>query len=154
MDQMTSNEIDRVFALQRDHRWKAKVSSVEHRRAMLTRLRQAVLDHEDAAVKALHADLGKPSGDTHARAEILNTVNHIDEALDRIDEWLTPREPQGSLDYAGSTVQLRYEARGVVLVFGPWNFPLQLALQPLFPPSLQATPRSSSRVRHARKRRR
>jgi hypothetical protein len=38
---------------------------VEHRRSLLKRLRNAVLDHEQVALEALHTDLGKPPGETH-----------------------------------------------------------------------------------------
>ncbi|MEU8825202.1 aldehyde dehydrogenase family protein [Streptomyces sp. NPDC048636] len=133
MDKEVRQAIDRVFDLQRDYRWTAKVSSAAHRRSMLERLRAGVLRHADRAVEALYADLGKPSGDTQAHAEIHNIVDHIDRALEELESWMVPIDLGPSPDYPGASVRLEYEARGVVLIFGPWNFPLQLALQPLVP---------------------
>ena len=58
----TEDGIARVFDLQRARRWQAKTSSADERRALLLRLRAAVVRHTDDAMAALHADLRRPTG--------------------------------------------------------------------------------------------
>jgi len=128
-------EIERVFALQREHRWKAKNSDAAHRKAMLTRLKESVIAHADDARDALYADLGKPPEEP-MMAEVMTVLGDIEEALAHLEEWMAPVDldpTPGRLISEGSKARIQYEGRGVVLLFGPWNFPYQLVLAPLVP---------------------
>jgi aldehyde dehydrogenase (NAD+) len=134
LDDATRREIERVFALQHDYRWTAKNTSADHRKAMLSRLKDAVIRHADAARDALYADLGR-SPEEPMMTEVLDVLGDIEETLEHLDEWIAPVavEPTGPLTAPGSKVEIMYEARGVCLIFGPWNFPYQLLLAPLVP---------------------
>lgn len=134
IDAATRGEIERVFALQREYRWTAKNTSADHRKAMLVRLKDAILRHADDARDALHADLGKPAEEP-MMLEVLTILGDIDEAVANLDEWMraVPMTPSGPLTAEGATVEVRYEARGVCLLLGPWNFPYQLVFAPLVP---------------------
>src|SRR5947209_1144085 len=134
VDDATRREIERVFALQREYRWTAKNTSAEHRKAMLSRLKEAILRHADAARDALHADLGKPPEEP-MMMEAATIIGDIDEALEHLEEWMRPIEvePTGPLTAPGSKVEIMLEGRGVCLLFGPWNFPYQLVFAPLVP---------------------
>lgn len=134
VDEATRREIERVFALQRDYRWTAKNTTADHRKAMLSRFKDAVLQHADDARDALYADLGK-SPEEPMMQEILHVLGDIEETLAHLDEWMQPVEvePTGPLTAPGSKAEIVYEGRGVCLLFGPWNFPYQLVLAPLVP---------------------
>ena len=56
-------------------------------------------------------------------------IHDIDQAMSSLDDWMAPTQVEGS--FPGTYAFIQYEARGVVLVFGPWNFPFALVLQPL-----------------------
>jgi aldehyde dehydrogenase (NAD+) len=125
-------EARRIFDLQREHRWITKQTTALERKTILERLRAEVLSSIDEVIGALHADLGRPRG--LSKAEIGAVVQDIDDALADLDEWMapTPVTPR-ALFGPGARAEIRYEGRGVVLLFGPWNFPFGLVFEPLVP---------------------
>ena len=134
VDEATRSDIERVFALQQEHRWTAKNTSADHRKAMLTRLKDSIIAHADDARDALHADLGKPAEEPMMN-EVGTVIGDIDEAIEHLEEWMAPidLEPTGPITAPGSKVEIMLEGRGVCLLFGPWNFPYQLVFAPLVP---------------------
>ena len=122
-------ELARVFALQQAHQWDVKASSAAERKAKLARLKAAVEDHADAIVAAVLADTRKPEGEIRV-TEVLNITGNIQRNIDNLDAWMTPTEVTPSMNPA-DRAQIRYEARGVCLILGPWNFPLGLTLGPV-----------------------
>jgi len=125
-------EFERIYSLQRDYRWTAKVSSVQTRCDLLQRLRATILRHADEVSEALFADLGKPRITT-IHSEVQNAINGIDNAAANLAEWVKPVRLGESTEFVGAELRLDYEARGVVLIFGPWNFPFQLLFESLIP---------------------
>lgn len=124
-----SADIQRVFALQQAHMWEAKASSADVRKEKLARLKAAVEAHADDIVAAVLEDTRKPVGEIRV-TEVLNVTANIQRNIDNLDEWMKPTEVQTSLNPA-DRAQIAYEARGVCLILGPWNFPLGLALGPV-----------------------
>ncbi len=120
------SDIERVFAAQRAHKWSAKNTSAGERKATLLRLKEAVLANTDAIRRALHSDLRKP--DAEAAGEIGSVENDINDALEHIESWIAPVEVTPAPVFAGARARVVYEARGVCLIFGPWNLQLQLLL--------------------------
>ncbi|WP_369137986.1 aldehyde dehydrogenase family protein [Modestobacter versicolor] len=119
-----------VFALQSQQRWTTARSSAAERKDKLQALRAAVLAHADDAADALYEDLRKPRERPLMR-EVARVVSYVDDALAHLDEWMQPEVlPDRS---TGVESLVRYEAKGVVSLFGPWNFPFQLTLAPLVP---------------------
>ena len=124
-----ADDIRRVFDLQQAHQWEAKASSAEVRKAKLARLKAVVEAHADAIVAAVLEDTRKPVGEIRV-TEVLNVTGNIQRNIDNLDAWMAPTEVTPSLNPA-DRAQIIYEARGVCLVLGPWNFPLGLALGPV-----------------------
>lgn len=124
-----SKEIARVFALQQAHQWDVKASTAEQRKAKLTRLKEAVEAHADDIVAAVLEDTRKPEGEIRV-TEVLNIVGNIQLNIDSLDDWMKPTEVTPSR-VPTDRAQIRYEARGVCLILGPWNFPLGLTLGPV-----------------------
>ncbi len=125
------SSIEHVFALQRAHKWNVKNSTAAERKARLLRLKKAVLANADAIRHALQEDLRKPRAE--ADGEIGSVENDIDDAIEHLDSWMAPLEIAPAPVFAGARARIVYEARGVCLVFGPWNFPFQLLFEPLVP---------------------
>lgn len=122
-------ELARVFALQQAHQWEVKASSAAERKAKLARLKAAVESHTDAIIAAVLEDTRKPEGEIRV-TEVLNVTGNIQRNIDNLDAWMTPTEVTPSLNPA-DRAEIRYEARGVCLILGPWNFPLGLTLGPV-----------------------
>ncbi|WEK46100.1 MAG: aldehyde dehydrogenase family protein [Candidatus Andeanibacterium colombiense] len=124
-----SGEIARIFALQQAHQWDVKASTAEVRKAKLAKLKASIEAHADEIVAAVQQDTRKPEGEIRV-TEVLNIVGNIQLNIDSLDEWMTPTEVTPSR-VPTDRAQIVYEARGVCLVLGPWNFPLGLALGPV-----------------------
>ncbi|MGI9163117.1 MAG: aldehyde dehydrogenase family protein, partial [Mycobacterium sp.] len=127
---MNHAEVQGILAEQRRYRWAAMQTSAEERRVVLQRLRGAILESRADIIAALHEDLGR---DTRlSKAELGTVIADLDEAIAKLDEWMaaTPVAPDPRFG-AGARAEIRYQARGVVLLFGPWNFPFSLVFQPL-----------------------
>ncbi len=124
-----NKEIARVFDLQRAHQWDVKASSAAERKAKLAKLKAAVEAHADDIVAAVQKDTRKPEGEIRV-TEIMNVVNNIQLNIDNVEEWMKPTEVTPT-NNPNDKAMITYEARGVCLILGPWNFPLGLVFGPL-----------------------
>lgn len=124
-----AEEISRVFDLQREHQWDVKASKADERKAKLARLKAAVEAHADDIVAAVRKDTRKPEGEIRV-TEVLNVTANIQRNIDNLDEWMKPTEITPSMN-PNDKGMIVYEARGVCLILGPWNFPLGLVFGPL-----------------------
>jgi aldehyde dehydrogenase (NAD+) len=125
----TSAELARIFALQQAHQWDVKATTAAERKAKLARLKDAVESRADAIVAAVREDTRKPEGEIRV-TEVLNVLGNIQLNIDSLEEWMQPTPVTPSKNPADSA-EIAYEARGVCLILGPWNFPLGLTLGPL-----------------------
>ncbi len=104
--------------------------TADARRTMLKRLWQAVLNHEDVLVKAMHEDLRKPATEVHlhemypVKAEIKHAVNHL-------GGWMAPMPTPTPVSMVGTSAAIEHQPKGQVLIVSPWNFPVILTLRPL-----------------------
>jgi aldehyde dehydrogenase (NAD+) len=128
-DQGVFAEIERIFALQQSHQWKMKASTAEQRKEKLRKLKAAVESHGDEIVAAVKQDTRKPEGEIRV-TELLNVTGNIERNINNLDEWMTPVEVVPSQN-KNDKAKIIYEARGVCLILGPWNFPLGLVMGPL-----------------------
>lgn len=124
------SEIDRIFALQQVHQWHLRTSTAEQRKDRLRRFREVLVKYENEIRDALQSDLGRPAEEPMT-FELAVTLEDIDEAIENLDEWMKPVPVQTSAP--GGQAYMIYEPRGVVLVFGSWNFPISLLLTPMVP---------------------
>jgi aldehyde dehydrogenase (NAD+) len=124
-----SSEITRIFALQQVNQWNVKASTASERKAKLAKLKAAVEAHAEQIVTAVLEDTRKPEGEIRV-TEVMNVTGNIQRNIDNLDTWMTPTEVTPSMN-PNDTAQIMYEARGVCLILGPWNFPLGLTLGPV-----------------------
>ena len=100
------------------------------RRAALTRLRDAMEAMEGELLDALHADLGKPAIEAWT-SEIMLVRQEIAGALRNLARWMAPRRVGVRWFQFPGRASVVAEPRGVALILGPWNYPVQLGLVPL-----------------------
>src|SRR3954470_5693496 len=122
-------DLGRVFALQQAHQWEAKASTAEQRKEKLRKLKAAVEAHADQIMAAVKQDTRKPEGEIKV-TEILGVIGNIQKNIDNLDAWMKPVEVVPSQN-PNDKARIEYEARGVCLILGPWNFPLGLTMGPL-----------------------
>ncbi len=122
-------EISRIFSLQRAHQWEMKATTADQRKERLRRLKSAVEAHGDEIVAAVRQDTRKPENEIRV-TELLNVTANIERNINNLDQWMKPVEVVPSQN-KNDKARIVYEARGVCLILGPWNFPLGLVMGPL-----------------------
>ncbi len=104
--------------------------SLEFRHAQLRKLHDALVANESTLLDALHADLRKPAHEAYT-SEIGLVLGEIRHALRHLPAWMKSRRCRAPWLAWPSRGIIRPEPRGVALIVGPWNYPLQLLMAPL-----------------------
>ncbi len=100
------------------------------RKKQLLALKQAVIDHEEEIYAALFKDLKK------SKEECWVTENgfflaELNAAIKNLKLWMEPESVSTNLLNLPSGSRIELEPMGVVLIIGPWNYPMQLLFTPL-----------------------
>jgi aldehyde dehydrogenase (NAD+) len=121
--------MERTFALQQVQQWVTKSTTAEQRKEKLRKLKSAVEAHGDEIVAAVKQDTRKPENEIRV-TELLNVIANIERNVNNLEDWMKPVEVPPSQN-KNDKARIVYEARGVCLILGPWNFPLGLVMGPL-----------------------
>lgn len=126
-----SDAIDKAFDLQKAIVDQRRLTfGLAERRAVLAKLRSAIITNEDAIASAMAQDFGKPKVEVML-TEILPVLQEIRDASRNLRVWMKPKWVAPTLTYIGTSARIRPEERGVCLIIAPWNYPLLLAIGPL-----------------------
>ncbi len=107
-----------------------RTRTLEWRRAQLQGLRRMLEERDGELVAALGEDLGRPAmeaftGDIGpAKVEL----HHIDKHL---AAWMRPKKVSLPITVAPAKGWIQAEPLGVCLIIAPWNYPIQLLLEPM-----------------------
>jgi aldehyde dehydrogenase (NAD+) len=104
--------------------------SLAFRKAQLTRLKQAVIEHASQLQEALYTDLKKSPEESWV-TETGFLLSEISNAIQHIGKWMKPKRVGTNLLNLPSKSYVMTEPLGVVLIISPWNYPLQLLFTPL-----------------------
>jgi aldehyde dehydrogenase (NAD+) len=104
--------------------------SYAFRKQQLQKLKKAVLQHEKEFHDALHTDLKKSPEESWV-TETGFLISEINSALKNLHHWMQPEKVKTNLVNLPSSSFVMREPLGVVLIIGPWNYPLQLLFTPL-----------------------
>lgn len=113
-----------------DYFFLGATKSLSFRLQQLKALKKAVLQHEQQLYEALYLDLKKSKEEVWV-TEIGFLISELNEAIRNIDYWMQPKTVATNLANLPSKSYVQYEPLGVVLIIGPWNYPLQLLFTPL-----------------------
>jgi aldehyde dehydrogenase (NAD+) len=100
------------------------------RQEQLAGLRRMLEENDRQLVDALAADLGRPSMEAfaadigHAKMELRHLHGHV-------ADWVKPKKVSLPMAVAPAKGWVQAEPLGVALVIAPWNYPVQLLLEPL-----------------------
>ena len=104
--------------------------NVSYRLKALKRLRDAIKMYEEDLTDALYKDLHK-SYEEAFLTEISIVLGEIDNFLKNLPRWAAPSKKSTPLTLFPSRSAVITEPLGVALIIAPWNYPMQLLLNPL-----------------------
>lgn len=107
-----------------------KTKDVTFRINALNKLKDLVKTHEQEIIDALKADLNKPEIEAK-RAEVGLVLGEINFMIENLSAWSARKEVETPASHAGAVSFIVPEPYGSALVIAPWNYPFQLAVNPL-----------------------
>ena len=125
-----TEKIHSIVARQRDYFRSNQTLDIAYRMKMLRRLRDAIKMYEADLAEALRTDLNK-SYEEAFMTEISIVLGEIDNFLKNLARWAAPSKKATPLKLFPSRSEVITEPLGVALIIAPWNYPVQLTLNPL-----------------------
>jgi aldehyde dehydrogenase (NAD+) len=107
-----------------------RTRALEWRLEQLRGIARFVDEREAEIAAALAEDLGRSSAEAWL-GDIASTKGEAVYALKHLKKWMRRRRESLPLAQLPGRAWVQYEPLGVVLVIGPWNYPLYLSLAPL-----------------------
>lgn len=126
---ITQSKVSELVKKQRQFFQTGQTKNVEFRMEKLKSLEQAIEGNKDLIIKALKADLNKPGFEAYF--EIMGVLSQIKYAVKNIKNWTKAQKVDTPFHQFLSSAKVYTEPLGVVLIIGPWNYPIQLMLTPL-----------------------
>jgi aldehyde dehydrogenase (NAD+) len=120
---------DQVAGLRAGFR-SGRTRSIEWRLNQLAAIVRMVAEHEADFARALGTDLGRSPGAAWF-ADLMVVTAEAKYALRHLRSWLKPTRVATPLGLKPARAWYEPEPLGVVLIIGPWNYPIQLILAPL-----------------------
>jgi aldehyde dehydrogenase (NAD+) len=107
-----------------------RTKPVGWRIAQLNAILRLLDEREPDFAAALAKDLGRPPVDAWL-ADLMPVAAEAKYALKHLRSWIGPTRVKVPLSVQPAKAWYQYEPLGVVLIVGPWNYPLHLVLAPL-----------------------
>ncbi len=122
--------IEQIVSAQREFFRSHATLDIDVRRKMLRRLRDAIIKWERPLCDALQTDLHKSVEEAYL-TELSIVIGEIDNHLRHLKRWARDRRRPTPLKMFPSRSRIVSEPLGVTLIVAPWNYPVQLLLNPL-----------------------
>ncbi len=133
MAAMERDEVLRIVARARSAQPVWAELRVSERARRIAPLKDRVLERAGAIADCLHEEVGKPSVEA-LLGEVLPSADVVQYWTHAIPDLLEPADVEmDSIAYPGKRGTMFREARGVVGVIMPWNFPVALPLRTIVP---------------------
>jgi len=117
------NELKEVY-------FTGKTRSLDYRLSQLKQLAAMLKALRNDYAAAVNKDMKKPEEEIFF-TDIRFTDHEIGHTTRHLEEWMSPSKIKTDAAYAADDVHMYPEPRGVVMIFGAWNYPLQLTMIPL-----------------------
>ncbi len=104
---------------------------IRERKHRLEQLALLIKENKQAIVQAISDDFGHRSEFETLSAEVMTTLMAINNSQKKIKHWLKTRYILAPLFLQPISSKIIYQPLGVVGIMVPWNYPLNLALNPL-----------------------
>lgn len=107
--------------------------AMDVRKDRIKRAMRLAHENADALCAAMSEDFGHRSVDQSMMTDIVGVLNVGKHALKHMDGWARAerRSVQFPLGLLGAKARVEYQPLGVIGVIAPWNFPVQLCMNPM-----------------------
>ncbi len=126
----TCTNIEKLVERQRAYFLEGRTLDVEMRIDFLKKLRCAIKRHEEDLANALYSDLRKSNLESYM-SETGMVLDEVGYVLKNIRKWTKTKGVKTPLAQFLAKSFVVPEPYGVVLIMAPWNYPVQLCLEPL-----------------------
>ena len=130
MENTSTERIQEISRLQKEYFSTGETLDVAFRKKMLARMLEAMEKWESRLADALWADLHKSYEEAYL-TEISIVKGEIRTHLRHVDSWARKRKAPTPLKLFPSRSYIVKEPLGCSLIISPWNYPVQLLLNPL-----------------------
>lgn len=104
----------------------------EQRLSHLKTLQKLIKENESRFFDTLNQDFQKPTFESYL-TEIFPVLEELQVAIKKLKSWMRPQAAGTPLPLLPSMAEIYHEPKGVVLIIGAWNYPINLTLAPLIP---------------------
>ena len=124
------NAIQKIISTQKAFVRSGATRSLKFRLNALCKLKKGILYKTDTIIEAIQGDYYRPSVEIYS-SEIIPVLAEIDQAIKNLNRWIKKRpHPVANIVRPASCYSVP-QARGCVLIIGPWNYPFTLVISPL-----------------------
>ena len=124
-------ELDNLLAAQQSYfRNSLSSSSVKDRIHKIKKIRKWIIDNRSHVIDSCLKDYRKPLSEFYA-TEFNPVLNHIDFTLKNVKKWACRKSVWTPIHLFGTKSKIYYEPKGICLIISPWNYPLNLTLNPI-----------------------
>lgn len=127
---MKREEIREIVAAQRKFFLCGATLEQDFRIRALKKLRQAILENEEAIHDAIYQDLGKSKSESYM-CEVGLSLSELSYMLSHIRSFMREKRVHTPLAQFYSRSFTKPSPYGVVLIMSPWNYPFLLSIEPM-----------------------
>lgn len=124
------NSVEQTFEQSKQYFKTHVTKDVKFRKQQLKSLSKSIKNHETELLEALNADLGKNKVESFT-TEIGFVLKSIKLARKELKNWTKRKQVNTPLFMFPAKSYIMKEPYGTVLIIGPFNYPLQLVIEPL-----------------------
>ncbi|KAI0325251.1 NAD-dependent aldehyde dehydrogenase [Cubamyces sp. BRFM 1775] len=125
-----TDEIMKIHQHAREAFLSGKTRSIAFRKEQIAQVGYLLKDNEQRIKDALKHDLGRPEQETDF-FDLTSVYTDVRLAYDNVEQWAKPQRADFNVNFFAMSPKLQAEARGVVLLISPFNFPALLTFSPL-----------------------
>ena len=97
----------------------------------LKKIESIIIENDDAIADSISEDFGYRSPYEVKNEEIMGCILGLRHTRKKLKAWMKPRKRKVSLAFFGAKNKVAPQAKGVVGIVTPWNYPLYLSIGPL-----------------------